>query len=334
MISERKQLDGSAAGMMLLLCAIWGLHQVAIKAAAPDIAPIMQIALRSGLSALLVGVVICCSRERFFLPDGTLLPGIVIGVLFAVEFIFVAEGLRFTSASHMSVFLYTAPVFTALGLQWFLPAERLRPQQWSGIAVAFVGIALAFMGGSISADFSLEMLWGDVLGILAGVCWGACTVTIRSTRLSEAHPAKTLLYQLVGAFVLLLAYAVVSGQSDKVSMTGIAWTSVLFQGIIVTFASYLVWFALLRRYLASRLSVFSFLSPLFGVAFGVLLLHEPIDAWFAIGALLVLAGITLVSRPQKSCTRLDGTPGNPIPAKEKQAADEFLSEEKKRNELP
>ena len=307
MMSERKHLDGYATGMMLLLCTIWGLHQVAIKAAAPDIAPIMQIALRSGLSALLVGIVIGCSRERFFRPDGTLAPGIIIGVLFSVEFIFVAEGLRFTTASHMSVFLYTAPIFTALGLQWFLPAERLRSQQWTGIAVAFAGIALAFTGGSIRTGLSLEMLWGDVLGILAGAGWGATTVIIRCTGLSEAHPAKTLLYQLVAAFVLLLVYAAVSGQAGKVSMTGIAWASVLFQGIVVTFASYLAWFALLRRYLASRLSVFSFLSPLFGVAFGVLLLNEPIDAYFAIGALLVLAGITLVSRPHKSRPHSDQT---------------------------
>jgi drug/metabolite transporter (DMT)-like permease len=323
-MSERKQLDGYAAGMMLLLCSIWGLHQVAIKWAAPDIVPIMQIALRSGLSALLVGIVIGCSRERFFLPDGTLLPGIVVGVLFSVEFIFVAEGLRFTSASHMSVFLYTAPIFTALGLQWFLPAERLRPQQWLGIAVAFAGIAIAFSGGFIGTEFGMEMLWGDLLGILAGVGWGATTVIIRTTRLSEAPPAKTLIYQLFAAFVLLLVYAAVSGQAGKMSMTKIAWASVLFQGIVVTFASYLAWFALLRRYLASRLSVFSFLSPLFGVAFGVLLLKEPINACFAIGALLVLAGITLVSKPLKSRALLDPEKeGFCPPRKLEKAADEI-----------
>ena len=79
-------------------------------------------------------------------------------------------------------------------------------------------------------------------------------------------------------------------------MTGIAWASILFQGVVITFASYLAWFALLRRYLASRLSVFSFMSPLFGVSFGVLLLRETIDISFAFGAILVLTGITLVSR--------------------------------------
>jgi drug/metabolite transporter (DMT)-like permease len=106
-----------------------------------------------------------------------------------------------------------------------------------------------------------------------------------------------LLYQLVAAFLLLSIYGVCSGQAATISMTKIAWTSVLFQGFIITFASYLTWFWLLRRYLASRLAVFSFMSPLFGVSFGVIILHDSVDTYFAIGAIMVLTGISIVSRP-------------------------------------
>ncbi len=296
--SVRKQIDGFGVGMMILLCAVWGLHQVAIKVAAPDIAPIMQIALRSGISAALVAIVIACGWGDFSLRDGTLRPGIVVGILFSAEFLFIAEGLRFTSASHMAVFLYTAPVFTALGLHCFLPAEKLHLRQWLGIAIAFGGIATAFTGGTLSDGFSSRMLWGDFLGVLAGAGWGATTVIIRCTSLSEAPPTKTLLYQLVAAFVILLLYACFSGQSAKISMTGTAWASLLFQGVVITFASYLTWFWLLRRYLASRLAVFSFMSPLFGVTFGVILLHDSVDVFFAIGAVMVLTGISIVSRPR------------------------------------
>ncbi|MEI6205185.1 MAG: DMT family transporter [Desulfuromonadales bacterium] len=295
--ANRRQMDGFGVGMMILLCAVWGLHQVAIKIAAPDIAPIMQIALRSGISAVLVAAVIGCGWGNFSLRDGTLRPGIIVGILFASEFLCIAEGLRFTSASHMAVFLYTAPVFTALGLHFFLPAEKLRLHQWLGIAIAFGGIATAFTGGTQFAGFSSRILWGDFLGVLAGAGWGATTVIIRCTNLSEAPPTKTLLYQLAAAFLLLLIYAVCSGQAATVSMTRIAWTSLLFQGLIITFASYLTWFWLLRRYLASRLAVFSFMSPLFGVTFGVILLHDSVDTYFAIGAIMVLTGISIVSRP-------------------------------------
>lgn len=296
MSAERKHMDGFGVGCMVLLCMVFGLHQVAIKAAAPDIAPILQIALRFGISAFLVCIVMMCGTETYRLRDGTLIPGICAGIAFAVEFLCIAEGLRYTTASHMSVFLYTAPIFTSLALHWFLPAERLRPHQWLGVAIAFVGITVAFIGGSFQNGISPRMLWGDTLGIIGGALWAATTVFIRCTRLSETPPTKTLLYQLVAAFVLLLGYAALSGQASKFTMTGIAWASLLFQGIVVTFAAYLAWFSLLRRYNASQLSVFLFLSPLFGVSFGVLLLHEHIDAYFGIGAVLVLAGIALVSK--------------------------------------
>jgi drug/metabolite transporter (DMT)-like permease len=292
--AARKPLDAFAIGTMLVLCVVWGAQQVAIKLAARDVVPIMQVALRSGLSAALVALVAWWRGDGLPFRDGTWRPGLVAAALFGFEFLFIAEGLRHTSASHMVVFLYTAPVFAALGLHWLLPPERLGALQWVGIAVAFAGIALAFGGGS-SQGVSLRVLWGDALGVLAGAAWGATTVVIRGSSLSEAPPGQTLLYQLLGAFALLLAVAAASGQATQLSMTGVAWASLLFQGVVVSFASYLAWFWLLRRYLATRLSVFSFMAPLFGVTFGVLLLRERVDAWFAAGAALVLAGITIVS---------------------------------------
>ena len=298
MALERKQMDGAGAAIMVFLCAVLGLHQVAIKAAAPDIAPILQIALRSGISALLVGLVVVRGKERFTLRDGTLGPGLLLGIVFSLEFLLVAEGLRFTSASHMSLFLYTAPIFTSLALHRMIPAERLRRHQWFGIAVAFAGIVLAFAGGALKTGISPGILWGDLLAVLGGLVWASTTVIIRCSRLADAPSTKTLLYQLVAAFFILLVYAVLSGQADSFTMTGLAWTSLLFQGVVVTFAVYLAWFSLLRRYNASQLSVFLFLSPLFGVSFGVLLLHETIDLFFAAGAVLVLIGISLVSRPR------------------------------------
>lgn len=295
MAEARRSVDGFAAGAMLLLCTIWGLQQVAVKVAAPDIAPIMQLALRSAISAVLVMLLMASRGTRFFAFDATWRPGLLAGSLFALEFVFVAEGLRLTSASHMVVFLYTAPVFTALGLQALIPAERLRPLQWLGIAVAFGGIVVAFLGGAIGGAVSAEMLLGDALGILAGAAWGATTVVVRTTALADAPPTRTLLYQLAAGFVLMLAYAIASGQAAQVSFTPVATLSLLFNGVIVSFASYLAWFSLLQRYLASRLVVFSFMTPLFGVSFGVLLLDDPLSLHFASGAVLVVLGIFLVS---------------------------------------
>ncbi len=293
----RQATDAFALQVMLGLCLIWGVQQVVIKTAAVDIAPVMQAAGRSGIAALLVGLLICW-KGGWDQVSSTWRGGLLAGGLFALEFFFIAEGLQLTSAAHMSVFLYTAPIFTALGVNWLLPSERLRPLQWLGIFLAFVGIAFAFAGGVSFADMDRNMLLGDAYGILAGMAWGATTVVVRGSRLSEAPVTLTLFYQLIVGFVGLLLIAVVSGQITHVRLTTVAVASVLFQGLVVSFFSYLVWFWMLKRYLASNLAVFSFMTPMFGVTFGVIVLNEPLSFNFVVGAVFVLFGITFVSAEQ------------------------------------
>jgi len=104
-------------------------------------------------------------------------PGAVAGALFALEYLLVAEALRLTQASHVIVFLYTAPIFAALGLQIRLPSERLGLVQWTGIALAFGGIARAFLGGTDGMPVSAakKVLFGDASAVLAGVTRGVAT---------------------------------------------------------------------------------------------------------------------------------------------------------------
>ncbi|AGI23498.1 DMT family transporter [Pseudomonas sp. MT3] len=298
MIAERKNADAFAIQVMTGLCVIWGIQQVMVKLAAPDIAPIMQAFGRSVIAAVLVGLMMCWRGGWEGLRQGTLAGGALAGVLFSAEFFFIAQGLVYTSASHMAVFIYTAPIFSALCLHFLLPSERLRPLQWLGIAVCFGGIALCFGGNFDLAGMDGRMLLGDAFGVLAGLSWGLTTVAVRTTRLSEAPPSLTLFYQLFAAALLLPLIALALGETHNVSLTAIGVGSVLFQGILVSFFSYFTWFWLLRRYLASNLAVFSFMTPMFGIAFGVLILGEPLSLNFVGGAVLVLAGITLVSSEQ------------------------------------
>ncbi len=294
-MSVRRGADAFSFQLMLVLCATWGLQQVAIKLAAADIAPIMQASVRSGIAALLVALLMCWKGGWEGLRQGTVPAGLLSGVLFALEFLLIAVGLGYTTAGHIAVFLYTSPIFSALGLHLLLPGERLRRLQWMGIGLCFVGIAVAFGGGVSLDQMDSRMLLGDALGLLAGMAWGATTVVIRASKLSEAPASLTLFYQLAAAFVLLLLLAVANGQVHRFELTPLAVGSVLFQGVVVSFVSYLVWFWLLRRYLASNLAVFSFMTPLFGVTMGVVILHEPLSVNFVGGAVLVLLGITLVS---------------------------------------
>lgn len=293
-MNTRKPIDAQAAAIMTVLCAVWGLQQVAIKAASPDIAPVFQIALRSGFAALMVGLLLRARRQELKRTSGTWQAGIMVGVLFAVEYLAVAEGLHYTSAAHMVIFLYTAPIFVAIGLHFRFRSERLTPLQWLGILIAFSGVVLAFYAPAAPGVSVVHQRIGDALGLLGAMFWAGTTLTIRSSRLSDAPAPLTLFYQLAGAFVILALMALATGQTD-VRLTSVAVTSLAFQTIVISFFSFLAWFWLLGRYLGSRLGVLSFLTPLFGVVFGVWLLDEKLESSFLIGALLVLAGIVLVS---------------------------------------
>jgi len=284
---------------MASLCLIWALQQIVLKATAAEFAPLLQIALRSGIAAALVWLLMLARRERLSLADGNWRAGLAVGLLFSLEFLLLGEAVRRTSASHLVVLLYTAPIFAALGLHWRLPEERLRPAQWLGILLSFSGIALTFFNRAGASSGALRgaassMLWGDALAVLAGLAWGATTVLVRCTRLARAPATQTLLYQLAAAFVLLLAAAIALGQT-RFSATPLAWGVLAFQSLIISFASYLAWFGLLRRYLASQLGTFSFMTPLSGIVLGAWLLGEAIEPAFLGGAALVLAGIVLVS---------------------------------------
>ena len=295
-MDERKTLDQTASSLMIVLCMVWGLQQVILKMAASDISPLMQIALRSGLAALLLLPLVLLDQKSQLMNPKNVKAGALVAVLFSLEFFLLAQALQLTSASHAVVLLYTAPIFVALGLHWKLPSERLTLLQWTGIGIAFIGIVVTFIRPQqIGVNtFQQQMLWGDLYALAAAIAWAATTVTVRLSSLAQAAVTQTLFYQLAGSFILLLGLAFFMGQA-VVQWTPLVMGSLAFHTLIVSFASFLAWFWLLRNYLASRLGVFSFLTPLFGIIFGVWLLDENIEANFIFGTTLVLLGILVVS---------------------------------------
>jgi drug/metabolite transporter (DMT)-like permease len=279
---------------MALLCALWGFQQVTIKLAAPDISPLMQAGLRSIIAAVLLLVWARARGIALFGRDGTLAAGLGAGALFAAEFGFIYGGLAHTTASRMVVFLYLAPCFTALMLPLFVRAERLAPLQWAGVALGFAGVAFAFQDG-LAGGTGGSTLLGDACGVIAAFLWAATTVLIRATRLGQASAEKTLFYQLGVAAVALTALSPLLGEPGVIRWSPLAVAVIAYQSAIVAFASFLAWFWLLTRYMAAQLSVFSFLTPLFGVVFGVLVLGDPVSGGFLVAAVMVAAGIALVS---------------------------------------
>jgi len=292
MSQDRNALDAHAISIMVLLTALWGFQQVTIKLIAADVSLVMQAAIRSIVATALLLAWARIHRIVLFERDGTLVAGVAAGLLFAFEFVFIYAGLGHTNASRMSVFVYLAPPLTALGLHFFVAGERLGALQWTGVLIAFAGLVLAFSEGFYSG---MNTWAGDLCGLVAALLWASTTVLIRASGLARASATKTLFYQLAVSAVVLVLASFLLGEKGVTAVNGLVLASLAYQGVIVAFASYLAWFWLLTRYLAARLAVLSFLTPLFGMLSGVAFLSEPLSAYFALAALLIAAGIALVN---------------------------------------
>ncbi|MBI2746826.1 MAG: DMT family transporter [Burkholderiales bacterium] len=295
-MSQRKDhLDGVAAGILLACCMFWGFQQVLVKATLPELPPIFQAALRFvGATALLMFW--CRWRGvSLFLRDGTLWPGLLAGALFAGEFACLYIGLQHTTASRLTVFLYTSPFWVALVLPLLVRAERLRVVQWLGLLLAFIALVFA-MRESFVAPTTEGQLLGDLLALAAGLSWGLTTVTIRASALVRRSPEKLLFYQVAVSAVVLPLLSLVLGETWSWQFSPFGITSLLLQTVVGAFASYLVWMWMLGRYPATKISAFAFLTPLFALLFGALWLGEPLTPSLLAAMALVAVGIVLVNR--------------------------------------
>ena len=274
----------------------WGFNNVAIKLAIHDIPPLIQSSARSLVAAVLVGTWTQARGIPLFKRDGTLGAGVLAGVLFALEFLLIYRGLVWTTATRGVLFLYLAPFFVVIGSRWLIPGDHFHLSQWLGLSLSFVGIVIAFGLPTPAAD-SRQIL-GDLMLVGGAAAWAATTLTIKASALNRISAEKTLLYQLVVSAPLLGLGAMVFGERITAMPSAVALGAFAYQTIYVVSITFTIWFVLVVRYSAARLSVFTFLAPLFGVAAGHLVLGEPLTPAFALAVALVAAGLLLVNRPR------------------------------------
>jgi drug/metabolite transporter (DMT)-like permease len=292
--SAGRPLSPGAVALMLMLCLSWGFNQIAVKLALPDIPPMLQATIRSA-GALPVLLLIAWLRGvKIFKRDGTLGAGLFAGVLFGIEFVLIYRGLLLTSASRAVVFLYTAPFFVALGSYQVL-GERLRPSQWGGLGLCFAGVALAM--GVPQANVDANVLLGDLMIVGGGALWAATTLIAKATALRDAAPEKALGYQVAMSIPILALAARLSGETLTRVPGPLALSLMVYQAIWVVGLTFLLWFALVQSYSASKLSAFTFITPLFGVVASYFILDDTLTLAFGAAALLVIAGLYLVNRP-------------------------------------
>ncbi|MBL8388231.1 MAG: DMT family transporter [Hydrogenophaga sp.] len=294
-VQRKDHLDTFAMTLLVACCAFWGFQQILIKFAGREIPPLWQASVRMAGATALLWLWCQVRGVKLFTRDGSLRGGLLVGLLFAAEFCLIYLGLQHTSASRLTVFLYTSPFWVALLLPRFVPTEKMRGLQWLGLFIAFaaVGIAFseAFLHGSAPGQWK-----GDAMGLAAGMFWGLTTIAIRTTKVATIQAEKSLFYQLSVTALVCPVMSLALGETWGFGYSALAWGSVFLQTAVGAFASYLAWMWMLRHYPATQMSTFTFLTPLFALVFGVLLLGEPLTTQLVLALVGVACGIVLVSR--------------------------------------
>ena len=295
MTARKDHLDATAVSLLLACCLFWGFQQVLVKATLAEVPPVFQAAVRFAGATLLLWLWCLWRGVALFGRDGSLPGGLLAGALFSAEFACIYLGLQHTSASRLTVFLYTSPFWVAALLPLLVKTERLRPMQWVGLACAFAAVVFALREGFL--DGGAGRTWpGDLLGLAAGALWGLTTVTIRATALARVSAEKMLYYQVAVSTITLPVLSLALGEAWDFGFSGFAAGSLVVQTVVGAFASYLAWMWMLGRYPATRISVFVFLTPIFALIGGAVWLGEPVTPSLLAALALVAVGIVLVNR--------------------------------------
>ena len=286
------KLDARAVVILTVLCLIWGLNAVAMKYATEGIAPIFCAGLRSLIAT--VCLMIWMAGRRIPLFVGHIKDGMLIGLLFGAEFGLLYLAIRYTTASSAWILLYTSPFFHALGAHFFLTGDRLSIAKTVGMMLSFAGI-LVLLSQHLGLP-SVDQFTGDMLALAAAILWALTTVVIKRRLVAAVSPYHTLFYQTLFSIPILFLLSYLYQETPIRYLNGLIWISLAYQGILVAFISYLVWFFLVHSYPVSRLSAFTFLTPVFATLAGVLLLGEPLILRIIISLTLVSIGIYIVNR--------------------------------------
>jgi len=263
-----------------------------------DVSPLMQAGIRSIIATIGVSLWMISRGQSIFTHDGTLWWGTYLGVFFTLEFFFIYWGLEYTNASRAVIFLYTTPFIVALGTRIFVPEEKLSSKQYLGLIIAFVGILIAF-GESLGLS-SKKTLIGDGMLFLGAIFWGGTIIIVKASPLARIAASKTLLYQLAVSAVLLPAASWILNEPGIIKITELTVLSLLYQGIWIASITYLVWYWLILRHSAPKLSSFTFLTPIFGVVAGWILLEESLSSQLLTSMMFVACGIYLVNKNEQN----------------------------------
>ncbi len=284
------RLDARAIGLAVLAMAVLGGSYTAGKIALHDLPPFGLLALRMSITtvtlgayALWIGVPLAQggTAARYIFAQT---------VIFSLSQALLYVGLSMTSAGRAAILFNTQPFFTLLLLPLFVPAERLTFRRWLGTGAAFAGVALVLSERGMTGG----VLLGDLLTLVAALGWTG-NIILNKRMPSGFNAVSMVFWNCAGAVPLFAVLSLLFERSEAWRFSAPALGGLLYLGVVGACLGFVLIAWLTRTYSASRVNVFVFLSPVFGVLIAWAVLGETVSALQALGALAVAGGILIVT---------------------------------------
>lgn len=276
---------------MLLVVLLWGGNVVATKVALPDMPPFMLAGVRFGIGAIVIGIWGMINKSPLIPKKTEILSLLILSALFAAQICTFNFGLNLTLAGRASIFMSINPFFVALLAHFIIPNDRLNIRKIMGLFLSFCGIIIVFRD---KIGINGPRILGDAILISSSAIVGFMTIYIKKLA-QDINTYKLLFWQMIFSLIPFFGLSLIFEDITQVNASGNLFLALLYQSIIVAGISFIIWTVLLRSYSASKLSVFVFAMPIFGVGLSIIMLHEALTMYLVMGAILVAGGIYIVN---------------------------------------
>ncbi|WP_436515880.1 DMT family transporter [Ekhidna sp. To15] len=276
--------------LLILLASLWGPSFLFIKIAVLEIPPIMLAALRIGIAAVILNILLALKNERLPL-DPIFWKRTFIAGLFAqaIPFVLINWGEQFVDSSLASILNGLMPLFTIIFAHFIIADERLTGKKLFGVTLGFLGLIVLVMPSIMGG------VDGSMLGIMAitaaAVSYGIGLSYIRKY-FANTPSFKAPAAQLLSVTIYLVPLAFIMNPEFNLAATSIpALSSLFILAFFGTAIAFIVYFRLIERSSAGYASLVTYLMPIYGVILGVAFLGEEVSIWMILGAVLILLGI-------------------------------------------
>ena len=291
-MNKKNNIDLTGGVVLISFSMLLGLNQTLVKIVNYGIHPIFQVGLRSVIAAIPVLIFCILFKKKISIRDGSLIPGIICGAIFALEFVLLFFALEFTSVARSSILFYSMPVWLGIAAHFLIKNEKLNLKKLIGFLISVIAVSIALFTKN---DLGEGGIIGDFFALCASFLWATIVLIVRKTKLNRSCPEMQLLYQLIVSSIVILPISYYFGFYFREINIGIT-IIFIFQAVVIVAAGFLIWFWTLSVYPATSIASFSFFGPIFGVFFGWLILKEEISILIFLSLALVSCGIYLINK--------------------------------------